>query len=121
MKELLAALDLESIPQVGLGTAALLIAGVGAALALLRGAFRLLLGSLVLCASGFAAWFVWRHGANLPGHDWPWLSAAAPAVAGIAVFLLLRAVLKFVSRPFGRDDGEAPRRSPARRTSATEL
>ncbi len=117
MKELLAALDLESIPQVSLGTAALLIFGACASLAVLRGLLRILAGTVILCASGFAAHLAWRHGPALPGHDLPGFSAALPLVTGIAAFFLLRAILKFVVRPFGKPNEEvagANRRSPLR-------
>jgi hypothetical protein len=121
MKDLLAALDLQSIPQISLGTAALLIFGACASLAVLRGLFRILAGTLVLCASGFAGFFAWRHApamaGGLTGHEMPWLSIAAPAFAGLACFLLLRLLLRLLSRPFGktgRDVAVENRKSPVR-------
>jgi len=121
MTELLAALDLQSIPQLSLGTAALLIFGACASLAVLRGLFRILAGSLVLCASGFAAFSAWRHApamaSGLTGHEMPWLSVAAPAFAGLACFLSLRLLLRFISRPFGKtgkDIAVENRKSPVR-------
>ena len=107
MKELLAALDLETIPQISLGTAALLIFAACALLAVLRGFVRMLLGSLVLCASGFAGYVVWRHAPGLP--------VVFPIVAGVAVFLVLRFVLRFATRPFGGEDGAEKKTSPVRR------
>lgn len=114
MKEILAALDLETIPQVSLGTAALLIFGACASLAVLRGLLRIVFGSLVVCLSGFAAYLVWRYAPSLgiPGGSW-----VAPAVVGIAAFFLLRALLRFAVRPFGKPNDEvaqANKRSPAR-------
>ena len=121
MKDLLAALDLQSIPQVSLGTAALLIFGACASLAVLRGLLRILCGSLILCASGFAAFFAWRHApamaSGLTGQEMPWLSIAAPAFAALVTFLLLRLLLRFASRPFGKPDKEVAennRKSPVR-------
>lgn len=121
MKDLLAALDLQSIPQVSLGTAALLIFGACASLAVLRGLLRILCGSLILCASGFAGFFAWRHApamaSGLTGQEMPWLSIAAPAFAALGTFLLLRLLLRFASRPFGKSDPEVAeknRRSPVR-------
>jgi hypothetical protein len=121
MKDLLAALDLQSIPQVSLGTAALLIFGACASLAVLRGLFRILAGSLVLCASGFAGFFAWRHApamaSGFTGHEMPWLSIAAPAFAGLVTFLLLRLLTRFLARPFGKPDpqiAEKNRKSPVR-------
>lgn len=112
MKELLAALDLESIPQVSLGTAALLIFGACASLAVLRGLLRIFAGSLVLCLSGFAAYLAWRHAPPLGVPPW-----VAPAVAGGAAFFLLRALLRFAVKPFNKPNeeiAEANKRSPVR-------
>lgn len=114
MKELLAALDLETIPQLSLGTAALLIFGACASLAVLRGLLRIFAGSLVVCLSGFAAYLAWRHAPviDLPGGPW-----IAPVAVGAAAFFLLRALLHFAVRPFGKPNeevAEANKRSPAR-------
>jgi hypothetical protein len=107
MKEILAALDLETIPQISLGTAALLIFAACALLAVLRGFLRMLLGSLVLCATGFAGYVVWRHAPGLP--------VVFPILAGVAVFLVLRLVLRFATRPFGGGEGAEKKASPVRR------
>ena len=114
MKELLAALDLETIPQLSLGTAALLIFGACASLAVLRGLLRIFAGSLVVCLSGFAAYLAWRHAPTIEIPGGPWI---APVVAGTVVFFLLRALLHFAVRPFGKPNdeiAEANKRSPAR-------
>lgn len=117
MKELLAALDLQSIPQVSLGTAALLIFGACASLAVLRGLLRILVGTLIVCASGFAAYLAWRHAPGLTGHAQSWMSIAAPLVAGFATLLALRAILRFAVRPWGKPNEEIAgenRKSPVR-------
>ena len=114
MKELLAALDLETIPQLSLGTAALLIFGACASLAVLRGLLRIFAGSLVVCLSGFAAYLAWRNTPAIDVPGGPWI---APAVAGTVVFFLLRALLHFAVRPFGKPNeevAESNKRSPAR-------
>ena len=106
MKELLAALDLDAIPQLSLGTGALLIFAACALLAILRGFLRMLMGSIVLCSSGVAGYVVWRHAPGLP--------LIFPVLAAVAVLLLLRFVLRSVTRPFGGRD-EEKRPSPVRR------
>jgi hypothetical protein len=114
VKELLAALDLETIPQVSLGTAALLIFGACAVLAVVRGLLRIFAGSLVVFLSGFAAYLTWRHAPVIELAGGPWI---APAIVGLVVFFLLRAVLHFAVRPFGKkgeEAGEAQKRSPKR-------
>lgn len=116
MKEILAALDLETIPQLSLGTAALLIFGACALLVVARGIFRILFGSLVLCASGFAAYLTWKN-TPLMTRDGSlhWVSFVPAALVGILVLLLLRWIMRFLSRPFGRgDEGEPGKRSPLR-------
>src|SRR5690606_21291252 len=93
------------------------IFGACAGLVVLRGLFRILAGSVILCAGGFAAYFAWRHAPALPGHDLPGFTTVLPVAAGLAVFLVLRVVLKFVVRPFGKragDGGRASRRTPLR-------
>ncbi|RYD67179.1 MAG: CvpA family protein [Verrucomicrobiaceae bacterium] len=114
MKELIAALDLETIPQVSLGTAAVLIFGACAVLAVVRGLLRIFAGSLVIFLSGFVAYQTWRHAPAIDIPGGPWI---APVIAGAVVFFILRAVLHFAVRPFGKktgDGSEAPRRSPKR-------
>ncbi len=117
MKELLAALDLESIPQVSLGTAALLIFGACASLAVLRGLLRIFAGSLILCASGFAGYFAWRHAPAMMSGFPPWLSMAVPLLAAVVTFGVLRVLLNFVVKPFKKSDKDVAsenRKSPVR-------
>ncbi|HEY1121027.1 MAG TPA: hypothetical protein VGE67_05485 [Haloferula sp.] len=114
MKEILAALDLETIPQVSLGTAAVLIFGACAVLAVVRGLLRIFAGSLVVFLSGFVAYQTWRHAPSIDIPGGPWI---APVIAGGVVFFILRAVLHFVMRPFGKKNEEAAegsKRSPKR-------
>jgi hypothetical protein len=111
MKEFMAALDLDAIPQLSLGTAALLIFLACALLAMLRGFMRMLMGSLVLCASGYAGYSIWRYAPGLP--------LAVPVLSGLVVLLVLRLVLRFAARPFG--GGEAAERPSAMRRAWTLL
>lgn len=115
MKELLAAFDLETVPQLSLGTAALLIFGACALLALVRGIFRLLFGTLALCAAGTAAYLVWRHTPPLPPGLPSWHSFVGPVAAGLMVLFLLKWIHRFFAKPFGNPDPDGrPRRSPLR-------
>ncbi len=117
LKEILAALELDAIPQVSLGTAALLIFAACGVLAVLRGFLRLLTGSLILCVSGFAGYMTWRHLPPGSAESMPWLPMVVPAAVGLVVFFILRKVLRFATRPFGRSDGDGPepKRSVIRR------
>lgn len=108
---------LDQIPQISLGTAAVLIFVAIAALVMLRGLVRILWGTLVLCAAGYAAFLVWQHSSGL-GSQWfgnaSWLPFALPAVAFIATLLVLRFLVGIVRRPPGITDDERgkSRRSP---------
>ncbi|MCW1883303.1 hypothetical protein OKA04_01090 [Luteolibacter flavescens] len=111
---MLAALNLESMPQLSLGTAALLVFAACAVFAILRGLVKMITGSLVLCLSGVAAYLAWRHAPVIPIPGGPWI---APITAGLLSLFVLRAVLRFVASPFsksGDDDGEPKKRSPLR-------
>ena len=89
MKELLAALDLETIPQVSLGTAALLIFGACAVLAVLRGLLRIFAGSLVVFLSGFAAYLTWRHAPTIEIPGGPWIAPVIALLGGFVVAIVI--------------------------------
>ncbi len=121
MQPFISSLNLENIPQLSLGTAALLIFGAIASLAVLRGLLRILWGTTVLCLSGLAAFFSWQHAHSL-AQQWfkqepSWFSIALPLLSFLFVFFLLRAVSRFVARPLGESNDETAehgRRSPTR-------
>jgi hypothetical protein len=121
MQPILSALDLDSIPQLSLGTAAALIFGAIASLAVLRGLLRIIWGTTVLCISGLAAFFSWQHAHSL-GQEWfekepSWFSVALPLLTFLLSFFLLRAISRFVARPLGEPNEEVAeknRRSPIR-------
>ena len=121
MESLLSALNLDSIPQISLGTAALLIFGAIASLAVLRGLLRILWGTLVLCLAGLAAFLSWQHSHSL-AMQWfkqepAWFSIGLPTLTFGLSFFLLRAIGRFVARPLGEPNEEVAeknRRSPVR-------
>ncbi|MGB6222867.1 hypothetical protein [Haloferula sp.] len=121
MQSLLSALNLDTLPQLGLGTAALLIFGAIASLAVLRGLLRILWGSTILCLAGLAAFFSWQHSHSL-SLQWfdeapSWFPVALPLTAFVISFLLLRAIGRFVVKPLGEpneETAEKNRRSPIR-------
>ena len=121
MHSFLIALNLESIPQISLGTAAALVFGAIASLAVLRGLLRILWGTTVLCLSGLAAFFSWQHAHSL-ALQWfkqapSWFSIALPLLTFTLTFFLLRGLGRFVARPLGEPNvevAEKNRRSPIR-------
>jgi hypothetical protein len=108
----------DSIPQLSLGTAALIIFLICAAFLLLRGMTRMLIGVGILCASLWAGFYVWKIAPTLAiqwtGEPIAWLTTGLPAAAFLAVFLLLRTISHFIVRPFAgskENDRPPPRRS----------
>ncbi|MEP4079628.1 hypothetical protein [Haloferula sp.] len=121
MQSVLSALNLESIPQLSLGTAAALIFGAIASLAVLRGLLRILWGTTVLCLAGLAAFYSWQNSHSLAlqwfKHEPTWFSIALPLLAFTLTFFLLRALGRFVVRPLGEPNeeiAEKNRKSPVR-------
>ena len=112
---------MDSIPQISLGTAALLIFGAIASLAVLRGLIRILWGTTVLCLAGFVAFHLWNHAPAISsqfiGRDLPALSWVLPAVGFLLSAFLLRFLAKTFFAPLRHPNEEAAhqnRRSPVR-------
>lgn len=115
------ALDLERIPDISLGTAALLIFGAIASLAVLRGLLRVLWGCVALSLSCLAAFFVWQHAPALSrdlfGREIPALSWGISIVTFLLAALLLRQLARLFFAPLRKPDKEVAdknRRSPVR-------
>lgn len=102
----LAAIDLESLPQISLGTAAIAIFVTCAALILMRGLTRIFIGSLVIAVSAWVGFLAWQSapaiGIHYAGKPLTWLSTAWPLVSGLLTFVVLRMLVNFVVRPFGK-------------------
>lgn len=112
---------MESVPNISLGTAALLIFGAIASLAMLRGLLRIFWGTLVLCLSGLAAFVAWQHAPALarqfPGRELSFLSWLLPVVAFGLALVLLRSTARALFAPLrqpNEENAEKNRRSPVR-------
>lgn len=119
--DLLAALDLEQIPRISLGTAALLIFGAIASLAVLRGLLRILWGTVTVCLAGLAGFYAWKYTAvvsrGLFDRDIEWLAVVLPALAFLVTLLALRFLGRTLVHPLGTPNEETAgknRRSPLR-------
>lgn len=107
------------LPQLSLGTAALVIFLLCAGFVMLRGATRMLLGTLVLGLATWAGFAVWKITPEL-SHQWlgqslPLLEYGLPAAAFIAAFLAARFLINAIVRPFGgvkRDSARSGRLLP---------
>jgi hypothetical protein len=101
----LSAFQFDAIPQVSLGTAALVIFAACAVLAFARGLARLALGTGMLALSGWAGFWMWRNAPALAGTWMPnppaWFSAILTTAVALATFFLLRIIVATVTRPAG--------------------
>lgn len=100
----------DSIPQISLGTAALVIFVACAGFVMLRGVTRMIVGTIVLALSAWLAFIVWQ---NAPAVSFEWfgkpvaaVTHGLPVVAFMGAFFLLRLLLKAIVSPFGRGAAE---------------
>jgi len=93
------------VPQLSLGSAALLVFVICAVLVFLRGMLRILIGSAVIAASIYAGLWAVREAPSLgiryTGEPRAWISTALPIVAGLLTFFVLRFLIRFVVKPGG--------------------
>jgi hypothetical protein len=104
-----------SIPQISLGTAALVIFAVCAGFVMLRGMTRVLVGTVVLALSAWSAFVVWQEAPALSfewfGKPIGWVTTGLPVAAFVVSFFLIRRIAKMVTRPFGEPSGQPKRPS----------
>ena len=95
-----------------LTTIALSIFVVCAGFVLLRGIIRILLGCLVLGGSAWVGLRLWQMAPDLVkacvGNHFEWVAAALPVAGFLLTFVIGRTVVRFLSSPFTRSDGERP-------------
>lgn len=105
----------DSIPQLSLGTAALIIFAICAGFVVLRGITRMIVGTAVLGASAWIGFRVWQEAPtwaiDLTGKSVAWITTGLPILAFIASFVILRKIAKIISSPFGKSGGEQKPRS----------
>ena len=106
----------DSIPQLSLGTAALIIFVVCAGFVMLRGMTRMIIGTVVLASargSDFASGRKPRPSRSI-GSENPsaWITTGLPIAAFLVSFFLIRKIAKAVARPFGKP--RTRKRIPAR-------
>ncbi|MFZ9935867.1 MAG: hypothetical protein ACO3JG_02280 [Luteolibacter sp.] len=98
----------DSIPQISLGTAALVIFVACAGFVMLRGMARMLAGTVVLALSAWIGFFVWSEAPAVSlkylGKADAWLTNGLALAATLVSFALLRWIAKTVARPFGRKE-----------------
>jgi hypothetical protein len=105
-------MSFDSLPPLNLGTAALLIFVLCAGFVLLRGIARMLLGTLVLGASAWLAFWVWQHAPawslQVRGKPNAIITTGLPSITFVAAMWLIRRLVKFVASPFVRPSDAVP-------------
>jgi hypothetical protein len=105
-------MSLDSLSHPNLVTGALLIFALCAGFVLLRGIARMLLGTLVLGASAWLAFWVWQQApgwsSQLLGKPAGFITTGVPAVTFVAAMWFLRGLVKFIVSPFVRAGGGEP-------------
>lgn len=105
-------MSFDSLPPLNLGTAALLIFALCAGFVLLRGIARMLLGTLVLGASAWLAFWVWQHAPawalQFPGIPGAIITTGLPIITFVAAMGFIRSLVKFVASPFVRPSDTVP-------------
>lgn len=95
----------DSIPQISLGTAALIIFLVCAGFVMLRGMTRMMIGSVVLALSAWIGFLVWQK-APAASVEWfgksvGFITTGLPIAAFLTSFFLIRKIAKVIASPFG--------------------
>lgn len=96
----------DSIPQLSLGTSALIIFVVCAGFVALRGVTRMVIGTLVLGVSAWIGFRLWQEAPALSiqwtGHSQSWIINGLPVTAFVVSFFLFRKLAKTIAQPFGK-------------------
>jgi len=117
-RHILFPLSPDSIPQLSLGTAALIIFAVCASFVALRGMTRMIIGTVVLSISAWIGFQIWQQAPTLSiewtGRSQSWITNGLPFAAFFVSFFLIRKIAKTIARPFGKKDEEEKPRSAIR-------
>lgn len=101
----------DSIPQISLGTAALVIFVACAVYVALRGMTRVILGTLVIAASAWLGFLAWQQAPTLSvgwfGKPVSAVTSGLPLAVFLIAFFLIRMLAKSLARPFGKPDEPA--------------
>jgi len=95
----------DSIPQISLGSAALILFVLCAGFVMLRGLVRMIIGTVTLGVSAWLGFRVWQAAPAMSfewlGKSHPWITNGLPILTFILTFFLLRKITNFFSSPFG--------------------
>jgi len=111
---------IDTLPQISLGTAVIVIFLICALYVIVRGMLRMMVGTLVIAASAWLGFRAWQLAPEL-SLEWtdrlsPHLIYGLPLTIFIAAFLLLRLILQTITRPLAeRSDAHREDRFDVRR------
>ncbi len=98
---------LAALPQISLGTAALLIFALFLTYVLLRGIARLMVGTAMLAASALLAYVNWLKAPEISiavfNKSVGVITTGLPIAVFVGSFIILRIALRWVANPFGSD------------------
>lgn len=107
-------MSLDSIPQISLGTAVLVIFATCTGFVMLRGMTRVLIGTLVLALSAWIGFIVWQ---KAPAISFEWfgkplgfMTTGLPVTAFLGSFFLIRKIAQWIASPFGNKSDPNPKR-----------
>jgi len=105
------AMSFDSVPQLGLGTAVLIIFALCASFVVIRGITRLIIGTFALGISAWITFLVWQQAPALSlqvmGKSLPWFITGLPILAFFATFFIIRKLTKILLGPITRADGDS--------------
>jgi hypothetical protein len=106
----------DALPQISLGTAALIIFGLCAGYMIIRGLARTILNAACLTASAWVGFRVWLQAPSLAiawfGKSSEIVTAGLAVLAFIIAFVLLRRIIRFFLSPAPKSMGDAAPKSP---------
>ncbi len=104
-------MSFDSIPQLGLGTAVLIIFALCAAFIVIRGITRLIIGTLVIGISAWITFLVWQQAPTISiqllGKSVPWFLSGLPILTFVLAFFILRKIMKILFNPFTSSSGDS--------------
>ena len=100
-----------ALPQISLGTAAVLIFAGCLTYVLLRGVGKLMVGTAILAVSVYLGFLTWQKSPEISlavfNKSAGIITTGLPIVVFVGSFILLRLALKWVANPFGNEDKDS--------------
>lgn len=101
---------LETLPQISLGTAAIIIFAACVLYVMVRGMVRMMVGTAVIAASAWLAFLIWREAPQLSiqwtGQLSPVVIYGLPLAVFTFSFILIRLILQGITRPLAERSDE---------------